>query len=846
VNQPRARLAALDGVLLTGAVACLGLLTGAFTGAVKGYDGWGHLTKVVLILRDFPSVDWNSDWYSGSPFFLGGYPPLFYLAASGLARVGVDQMLAMNLLIALSYLAMTLSLYALTQIVTGSRLAGIVASGVLLATPAVWTPYVQAGLYTRVFGMGFTSVAFVLVVVYLRRPSAARYLWCLLAVWGALNSHVVLGALAVFALAVAVLLVPDGDGRIRPWRVGLLIPPILLSAYYYLPLAFFSWGGQVSAAYPPLAIEGLVPLFPALLVAVSLIGWLRFQSSGRTSASRVMLVCGIVCSACLFYSLTPLPRIAGLRGQDMLFFVSWFLAAIAGLASGSVRVPSVAWQRATAATVVLAVTLVSVLAVIPFITQTIVRNPVQPQTVEAGWQPIGPTDGNFRVASPSDNLSVWLNGVYNVPQTRGYAAIPQIPNPDWQFWLDSTAWNRDASEEERTFLLDWYAVKWIYVPAPYMPSTASVVPQLAQHPELYQALPGANGGASLTFSYLRPTPIAIATSAPTVLVMGERENYELVFRDLSYSGFDSAHAIPIQGSPYVDDYTDRELARFDEILIYGGRAHDAARAFSMLDRYVRSGGGLIVESSGSPLGGGPAVGEPVPVTGTTREDKNGDWSFRSKSSPVTDGIDFSGFGPASFGGGAWGVSAATGVRSWAQPVLWSGTNPVVVAGQLGQGRVVWTGLNLPFHIDSYRSAEESRFLTTAMSWVGRVGGPTSVVSSANRDGPEEMTVSVDSQARGVLFKESWFDRWHAYVNGREVNIVRVGPGFMYVTMPPGTRFPATVRWRYEKSVVDWAGIVISCVTLLALITWPRWRGRARNLLGGWRHRFTARWNEDDG
>ena len=842
MSRRPARTVALDGALITAAVASVGLITGAFTGAVKGYDGWGHLTKVVLLLRDFPAIDWNYDWYSGSPFFLGGYPPLFYLAASGLAWMGLDHMVTMNVLIGLSYLAMTLSLYALARIVTGSRVAGIVAAGVLLATPAVWTPYVQAGLYTRVFGMGFTSIAFVLLVFYLRRPSTARYLWCLLAVWGALNSHVVLGALAVFALTVVLILTPDGEGRIRIWRLGLLVPPVLLSAYYYLPLALYSAGAAVSASYPTLEIGSLGSIFPAFIVAASLLGWLRFPAGGSTSAPRLMLVCGIVCAVCLIYALAPVPRVAGLRTPDVLFFLSWFLAAIAGLASGSVRLPTVAWQRGFVATVILTVTLISILGVIPFISETMVRDPARPETAQAGWEPVGPTDGNFRVASPTDNLSVWLNGVYDVPQTRGYAAIPQIPNPAWQFWLDSTAWNGDASEQQRTFLFDWAAVKWIYVPAPYMPSTAGVLPKLEQHPELYQRLASTNSAESLTFSYLRPTPVALATDAHTVLVLGEPENYEVVFRDLSYSGFDSTHVIPVQGGAYVDDYSVEDLTRFDEVLIYGGRAHDTARAFDLLNRYVRSGGGLVVEASGSPLG----ANEPFPVTGATHQTREGEWRFRAESSPVTDGIDFAAFGPARFGDGPWGIAAAGGVRSWAQAVLWSGPDAVVVAGQLGQGRVVWSGLNLPFHIDSYRSAEESRFLTTAMSWASRGGGGAAVVSSARRDGPEQMTVSVDSAARGVIFKESWFDRWHAYVNGREVNIARVGPGFMYVMIPTDTKFPATVRWRYEKSAVDWSGIVISAATLLALITWPRWRGRARDSLGAWGNRLTAEWNEDSG
>jgi len=857
LNRLRGRLAAPDGLAVAVTVVVFGVATGAFTGTVKGYDGWGHLTKVVLVLKDFPAVDWNYDWYSGSPFFLGGYPPLFYFAASALARLGLDAMVAMNLLIALSYVAMTVSLYYLVRIFTGSRLAGIVACGLLLATPAVWTPFVQDGLYPRVLGMGFTSVAFLAAALYLRRPGAARYAICLAAVWGALNSHVVLGALAIFAAGLVVFYVPDGEGHRRGWRLALLVPPVLLSAYYYLPLAFYAGSsGQLTAVYPALGIASLVspttlnvnpPLLPLLPIALlALIAWLRFRSQPTiTATTRLISVCGVVSALLLLYALAPLPRIFGLRAPDMLFFLSWFLAALTGLALGSIKIPAAGWQRMSGAVILVAAMLVAILAVVPFVTQTMVSNPARPETALAGWQPIDSAETNFRVASPSDNLSVWLNGVYDVPQTRGYAAGPQITNPEWQYWLDSTAWNGNATDSQRQFLFDWYAVKWVYVPAPYMPSTAGVLSKLSGQPELYAEVPSTSGAPSLTFSYLRPTPIAVASSAPVILVIGQPENYQVVFRDLSYSDFNTAGAIPVEGSAYVDDYSAQDLAQFDEVLIYGARAHDGARASALLNGYVKAGGGLIVESSGTPLAGGPSLNEPLPITGVTEHQVNGDWQFRTVSSPITDGIDFSSFGPANYNGGPWTVSAATGVRSGAQTVVWSGAESVVVAGQLGQGRVVWSGLNLPFHIDSYANAEESRFLTTAMAWATRSGNQANPISSAHRDGPQQMTISVDSTARGVLFKESWFDRWHAYVNGREADILRAGPGFMYVMMPQGTEFPATVQWRYEKSAADWAGIVVSAATLIALLTWPRWRrSLGKSIEGRW-DRLMGRWTSED-
>ncbi|MHB8687635.1 MAG: hypothetical protein ACYDB4_10625 [Candidatus Dormibacteraceae bacterium] len=853
----RGRLAAFDGLALAIGVIVFGVATGAFTGTVKGYDGWGHLSKVVLVLKHFPAVDWNYDWYSGSPFFLGGYPPLFYFAAGALATLGLDAMVAMTLLMAFSYVAMALSVYVLVRTVSGSRVAAFVASGLLLATPAFWTPFIHSGMYTRVLGLAFTGLAFLAAVLYLRRPAMSRYVACLVALSGALNSHVVLGALAVFTVGLVMGLAPDGDGHARRSRLALVVPPLLLSAYYYVPLVFFSWSSsQLTAVYPALGIGDLVlpsatdvhpPLVPLLPIALlAVIAWIRFRSRESIAVTtRVMLVCGVVSSLLLVYALAPLPRAAGLRAEDMLFFLSWFLAVLSGLALGSINPPPVAWRRNGGAAISLAATLVAVLAAAPFVTQTMVRNSATPQTELRGWQPIDATDANFRVASPSDNLSIWLNGVYDVPQTRGYAAGPQIPNPDWQFWLDSTAWNANASESQRRFLFDWYAVRWIYVPAPYMPSTAGVVSKLAANPELYAAGPSTPGGPSLTFSYLHAAPIAVASTAPVILVIGQRENYHLVFRDLSYSDFDTSRAIPVEGSAYVDDYSAQDLAQFDEIVIYGGLAHDSARASALLNGYVRSGGGLVVESSGSSLAAGADLKEPLPVTGTTDHAVDGDWQFKTVSSPVTDGIDFSSFSPARYNGGPWTVSGATGVRGWAQTVVWSGAESVVAVGQLGQGRVVWSGLNLPFHVDSYANAEESRFLTTAMAWATRPTSPVNASGSAHLDGPQQMTISLGSGARGALFKESWFDRWHAYVNGREAPIFRAGPGFMYVLLPRATRLPATIQWRYERSVADWAGLVISAAALIALLSWPRWRRYFRSVVGGRWDRLARDWFSED-
>lgn len=92
-----------------------------------------------------------------------------------------------------------------------------------------------------------------------------------------------------------------------------------------------------------------------------------------------------------------------------------------------------------------------------------------------------------------------------------------------------------------------------------------------------------------------------------------------------------------------------------------------------------------------------------------------------------------------------------------------------------------------------------------------------------RSSPEKVAIKVNN-ASGVLFKESYFDRWHAYLVNSDgttvtLNIYRAGPDFMYVNIPEGTKFPAEVVFEYRIAEIEWLGYFISLSTLALLITY---------------------------
>ncbi|TMC94319.1 MAG: hypothetical protein E6J05_17330 [Chloroflexi bacterium] len=73
--------------LISAATLAVGFANQAFVGFPKGYDAYGHMSKVKFLVDNFPDVDWNYEWYSGQFFSEGSFPPLFhYVAGAAITR----------------------------------------------------------------------------------------------------------------------------------------------------------------------------------------------------------------------------------------------------------------------------------------------------------------------------------------------------------------------------------------------------------------------------------------------------------------------------------------------------------------------------------------------------------------------------------------------------------------------------------------------------------------------------------------------------------------------------------------------------------------------------------------
>jgi hypothetical protein len=130
--------------------------------------------------------------------------------------------------------------------------------------------------------------------------------------------------------------------------------------------------------------------------------------------------------------------------------------------------------------------------------------------------------------------------------------------------------------------------------------------------------------------------------------------------------------------------------------------------------------------------------------------------------------------------------------------------------------VVWSGMNLPYHVVSNQAAEESRLLSQEIAWASPQDA-TPPAYTADFVNPQLSRVGITSNAKGVLFKESWFPNWHASVNGTPASIYRAGPDFMYVPLGKTVKYPAVVTLEFTRSGSEWLGDSISVLSVLGLV-----------------------------
>lgn len=231
-----------------------------------------------------------------------------------------------------------------------------------------------------------------------------------------------------------------------------------------------------------------------------------------------------------------------------------------------------------------------------------------------------------------------------------------------------------------------------------------------------------------------------------------------------------------------------------------------------------SGGNLIIESNrGIELD--HTLPDPFPIEEINPAERNMNWDFKSISENVyISQIELDKFAPAELDGNPWPISEGIGVKSWARPLLTSEGKAVIVEGELGEGKVLWSGINLPFHINNSKNQSELEMYKSIILEYIKVDQQPEVKFKAEFINPQKRVLSLENEANAVLFKENFFPNWKAAAttpNGRSrLKIYQAGPGFMFAFLPDEA---GKIELTYSRSALEWFSDAISVLTFLGIV-----------------------------
>ena len=838
--------------VIVGFIFFYGHTLGVWGGFPKGVDAYNHLTRTQYWLDYFPNVSWQYHWANGMLFYRT-YGPLFHIMAALMVRLlGVSPEGAMGTLGFLSFVLVGLGIFGYVKVTTNNFLAAIAAFVLALSSFRIWDPVVGGGNYPRFIALGFLLVAFWLTAWLIKlisespdRPYRLLHIALVGALLAALLGHLLF---AVFAwVGVGMMIWFAGWSFERRIATGLriFVPALGLGAFYILPVLFGAlFGGPFDGALEPektvtparltmiYGFDGLGPLIvPAFLLALMAAWW----GKPERRYFLVPLIFAIYFAVYSFGGYLNIPpnlhQFRGVIPESTLAYMIPFLALVVGMVLGKL------WGKGRAGQVVMVALSLMIIAAGPglayatradLLSDDLLRarvyDPSRSDSAEEVTQQLfvfdDEADVQHRFAPSHANQAVWFNYVYQIPQERDYYA-QGVPYPDWRAWFEQSVWNsKEFSMEEAKMALDWFAVKW-FADEELPPKDNSALRYIsdpafdlvASTDQLYQ------------FKLVSPTPILQATNTETVLTIGAPVSHGILIRNFSVSNYNSQKVIPLAGKEFVDSYSLEELERFDALFLYNYQYRDKEKAFELLSSYVKGGGKLLWETHGSP----DAVGElpaPAPVSRVGKGALDASWDI-DPNSVIGQDIDVEGFNPTTYEGGPWGISAAKqdDLRGWASPILTQEGQVLLAGGEYGQGRVVWSGFNFPYHMTyGQKNLQEAALFQQAIQWLFGDESRAAPSYQAEFINPEKRVVTLDSGANGVLFKESYFPNWKASFVTEEGNqslpIYQAGPGMMYVPLDGDSS--GRVIFEYKRAWFETAGWIITFLSVLALLIYG-WR-----------------------
>lgn len=442
-------------------------------------------------------------------------------------------------------------------------------------------------------------------------------------------------------------------------------------------------------------------------------------------------------------------------------------------------------------------------------------------------------DINHRIYAFDVAFRVNWNMFYRVPITHGYHHYSNSRSADWIAWLyavfsrenyEEGGIPEDVAERQSLFLTDWYGIRYIIA----TPSQEfDIAPNFYRENPYISSRTSDKAPFAIKISDEYTSEIAKPVNVPVVGFVGDDQNYDYLMRNLGILNLNSNYLVPIRLGEYLEDLTPAKLKYVDLIIIYNYKkkkdSQGYQKAWDRLKGYIESGGKIFIESGAeTPEKWGEKVPEVYPISSLTSGSLGTNWNVETE---YLGDFDFTQLSPLTYEQGHWAltyVPSESYLKPGSKVLLRVSGKPVLVEGNFGSGKVIWSGLN-----SFYRPMYHKDNALNEASLLRRIIGEliplerTKVAFDFERPKSEKVNLRF-SNARGALLKENNYGGWVAYakVGGKKIKlpILAAGPDFMYAPLPQDfIGKPALVEFVYQGTWYDWLYFLLAIGTFVLLL-----------------------------
>lgn len=327
------------------------------------------------------------------------------------------------------------------------------------------------------------------------------------------------------------------------------------------------------------------------------------------------------------------------------------------------------------------------------------------------------------------------------------------------------------------------------------------------------------------------SPLLLATNAPVVGIVGKQADFEVIIRALAMNNLNSGKIIPLNLGPFLDDLTSSELADLDALILYGYDYRNHDKVWKVIDKYVKEGGKVFVEtgqevketdSVNLPFRFPKTLPDIFPIEKTRKDTLGKEWSLDQFSPPVLDDQPWKFSLPVE----------GSGLRPETKVILETEGKPLIAERTYGQGKVIWSGMNLFYHLVYYNNLEEGKFLDNLLSKLVELKDQELPQFSAQRPSGGKATLEGQG-AKGVLFKERLYSGWKTRMSSSKretgLKIYKAGPtypGFMYVKIPSSVNNSSfKVTFTFQGTLSGYFASLLSLLGFAAVFDYTFFGGR---------------------